>query len=171
MLRSLSCGLGKIINPSLNLHIFFWQLSYPYQSPTPFTARFLKRAVSSHSLNSIILASSPITKLKQFRLSLSVTSILPTPWTFYMTHCTWSSITGHILISLYILSMLSIPGAPMLSYQLHTKDSKFMSPAHIYHLSFRLKLPSWHLYPIWMFKNTLNFMSKSKLDVFLIPLS
>lgn len=104
--------------------------------PASLTARFLKRAVIAHLL--LLLASSP-TKLKQFRLNSEVASILPTPWTFYMTHHTWSSLIGYLLISLMFFLCCFMSFSVQLSAT-HER-LKVKLPVHICHLSFRLRSP------------------------------
>lgn len=98
---------------------FLLELSCCSPFPASFTARFLKRAAIAHLL--LLLASSPTTKLKQFRLNWEVASILPTPWAFYMTRQTWSSLMSYLLISLVscVVSRVSL-----FSYQLYMKGSK-----------------------------------------------
>lgn len=100
---------------------------------------FLHSQISQKSCHRpllFILASSPTTKLKQFRINSEVASILPTPWAFYMTHHTWSSLIGYLFISLKFCVFMSF------TVQLSAIHERLKLPVHIWHLSFRLRSPS-----------------------------
>ena len=102
---------------------------------------FLHSQISQKSCHRpllFILASSPTTKLKQFRINSEVASILPTPWVFYMTHHTWSSLIGYLFISLMfcVVSWVSL-----FNYQLYMKDWNCLSTSGIWASDLGLHLP------------------------------
>ena len=100
---------------------------------------FLHSQISQKSCHRpllFILASSPTTKLKQFRINSEVASILPTPWVLYDSSYLKFTYRLSFHFTYVLCCFMSF------TVQLSAIHERLKLPVHIWHLSFRLRSPS-----------------------------